>query len=217
MTTERTMHPHHVARDHTRLTGLLCLSAGFLGAVSGIFLAVVPPAVDSDRYSYPLTATAFALIQGWFFVQHLGLIAGLEGLRRAGAVGAHRLGILAANGGMAMLAMIELLAISAATSTYSGPRTDLLGAGYGIASTVIGIGLIVAGLAVPRVQVWTGWRRWLLLIMGVYVFVPMFPAMFGGFVAARLAITGWMLLFVLLGWVMVRDTQEASGEHVRLT
>ena len=211
MTIEATQY-QHFPQGQTRLAGLLCLWAGILGAASGIFLAVVPPAVDSDRYSYPLTTTGFALIQGWFFVQHLGLIAGLEGLRRAGAAGhSHRLGIFAANGGMAMLAIMELLAITAARSTYPGPRTDLLDAGYGIASTVIGIGLIITGLAVSRVKVWTGWRRWLLLAMGVYVFVPMFPAMFGGFVAARLAITGWMLLYALLGWVLARHAHAAAG------
>lgn len=38
----------------------------------------------------------------------------------------------------------------------------------------------------------------------------MTPALFGPFVFARLAITAWMLLFALLGWVLMR--QPMSGE-----
>jgi hypothetical protein len=43
------------------------------------------------------------------------------------------------------------------------------------------------------------------LVTGVYVFVPLTPALLGPFVLARLAITGWMLLFAALGWVLLRS------------
>lgn len=188
----------------TRLPGLLCFWAGVLGAASGVFLAVVTPAVDDDRYSYPLTAVGFVLIQGWFVIQHLGLAAGLVGLRRSAAVGARRVGVTVAIVGMGLLTATELAAIGAARSTYPGPGTGLLDAFYGISSVAIGIGLVGVGVAVLRAGIWRGWRRWLPLALGVYVFVPMFPAMFGGFLAARLAISGWMLLFALLGWALAR-------------
>jgi hypothetical protein len=193
------------AARSTRVLGLLCLWAGGLGVASGIFLAVVPPVVDDDRYSYPLTAAGFVLIQGWFVLQHLGLVAGLVGLGRSAAVGARRVGVGAAIAGMGLLTATELAAIGAARSTYPGPGTGLLDALYGISSVVIGLGLVAAGVAVLQEHVWRGWRRWLPLALGVYVFVPMFPAMFGGFLAARLAITGWMLLFALLGWALGRE------------
>lgn len=188
-----------------RVPGRLCLWAGALGVASGVFLAVVPPAVVEDRYSYPLTAVGFVLIQCWFVVQHLGLAVGLVGLRRSAAVGGRRVGVTAAIVGMGILTATELAAIGAARSTYPGPGTDLLDALYGISSVAIGIGLVGAGIAVLRTDIWRGWRRWLPLALGVYVFVPMFPAMFGGFVTARLAISGWMLLFALLGWALTRE------------
>ncbi len=63
--------------------GVVCLAAGILGAVSGIFLAVWPGQVSEDMFSYPLTAGGFTLIQIWFFVQHLGLLAGIAALAGA--------------------------------------------------------------------------------------------------------------------------------------
>ena len=46
--------------------------------------------------------------------------------------------------------------------------------------------------------------RWLPLIMGGYVFVVMFPAVFGPLVAGRIAIGVWMLMFAALGASLVR-------------
>lgn len=182
-----------------------CLWAALLGAASGVFLALVPAAVEDDRYSYPLSAGWFAVIQAWFAVQHLGLLGGIAGLDRSGVAGRHRLGLAIAAGGMALLAVVELLAISAARSPYpDGVRTDALDGLYGVSTVAIGVGLTAAGVAIARAGVWRGWRRWVPLATGLYVFVPMFPAMFGSFLAARLAITGWMLLFALLGWSLAR-------------
>ena len=102
----------------------------------------------------------------------------------------------------------NLLAISAANAAYPSPRTDVLDALYGVSSVLIGIGMVVAGLAVLRAGRWTGWRRALVLVTGGYVFVPMMPARLGPFVLARLAITGWMLLFAALGWALLRSEER---------
>ena len=195
-----------------RLAGLLCLWAGLLGAASGLVLAVVPPGVHASRYSYPLNAPAFAAVQGWFFVQHLGLIAGLVGMRNAGAVGRRRLGFVVAMTAMGLLTIMELLAISAAWSVIPNRRTELLDAGYGLACAVSGIGLVVMGIEALRFGAWRGWRRCLPLALGIYVFVPMFPAMFSGFVAARLGITGWMLSFAALGWALTRSSRDMASQ-----
>ena len=60
--------------------GAICLAAGILGAVSGVFLAVYPGQVSEEMFSYPLTPGGFAVIQIWFFVQHIGLLAGIAAL-----------------------------------------------------------------------------------------------------------------------------------------
>ena len=189
----------------TRLLGQLCLWAGLLGAVSGVYLAAVPPSVADDRFSYPLTATGFAVIQGWFVLQHLGLLAGIVGLGRLLGTGGGRFGVRVAAAGMLLLTVTELAAIAAANSTYPGRGTGVLDALYGISSVAIGVGLVVAGVVVLRARGWRGWTRWVPTMLGAYVFVPMIPLMFAGFLTARLAITGWMLLFALLGWVLARE------------
>ena len=92
--------------------------------------------------------------------------------------------------------------IAARNSTYPGAGTDVLDALYGISSLATGAGLVLAGVDVRRGRRWTGWRGLVVLIVGIFVFVPMTPALLGPFVLARLAITVWMLLFAVLGYAL---------------
>jgi hypothetical protein len=73
---------------------------------------------------------------------------------------------------------------------------------------LIGIGLIVAVVAVLSrgTAAWTGppWLPALVLAVGVYVHVPMTPAIMGSFAADRLGIGGWMLLFAAFGYGLTR-------------
>lgn len=194
-----------MAETRTGAAGAICLTAGVLGALSGIALALYPADVPEDRYSYPLTAGAFTAVQVWFFVQHLGLLAGIVTLARVPvhtrATGA---GAIVAAGGMALLAATELLAIGARDENYPGEGTGLLDALYGVSSIAVGIGLIVTGIAVSRRAALVGWRRYVVLVAGIFVFVPLTPALLGPYVVARLAITAWMLLFAAIGYALWR-------------
>lgn len=208
MTTQQQISRPIPREAFVRRAGVVCMYAGLVGAASGIYLAAAPPQVSPDVYSYPLKAVPFAAIQVFFSIQHLALALGLVGVRQAPAFGAGRRGawaIWTAVAGMVLLAVVELIAITAADEKYPSPRTDVLDGLYGISTIAIGIGLVVAGIAVLRAGRWTGWQRVLLLITGVYVFVPMVPAIMGPFVVARLAIAGWMLLFAALGWALLRS------------
>ena len=164
-----------------------------------------PAQVSEDMFSYPLTAGGFTVIQIWFFVQHLGLLVGIAALARAAVMApsrSARWGSGLAVAGMALLAVTELIAITARNSTYPGDGTGLLDVLYGVSSVAAGVGLILAGLAVRRRGRWTGWRRPVVLVAGIFVFVPMMPALMGPFILARLAITVWMLLFAALGYAL---------------
>jgi hypothetical protein len=209
MTNLKTDAPHATAAPAwVSPAGLVCAVAGVLGAASGIFLAVYPAQVSEDMFSYPLTADGFTAIQVWFFVQHLGLAAGLAALAAARVMApgrAARWGSALAIFGMVLLAVTELIAIGSRTSTYPGEGTDLLDALYGVSSIAAGVGLILAGVAVRRGGSWAGWRRNVVLVAGIFVFVPMTPALMGPFVLARLAITAWMLLFAALGYALWRS------------
>lgn len=194
-----------------RSAGAVSLAAGILGAISGIFLAVYPGQVSEDMFSFPLTPGGFTVIQIWFFVQHLGLVAGIAALARAEIMAqgwSARLGAGLALSGMALLAVTELIAITARNSTYPGDGTGLLDALYGVSSLAVGVGLILAGIAIRRAGRWTGWRGLVVLVAGIFVFVPMTPALMGPFVLARLAITVWMLLFAALGYALWKADQR---------
>lgn len=199
--------PPHTA---VRVCGLACLVAGVLGAASGIFLAVYPADGADDTWRYPLSPDGFAAIQAWFGIQHLGLLAGTLALPASGLLGssrAGRAGAWAASAGMALLAVTELLAISAKDADLD--QYAYLNVLYGVSTVLSGVGLILAGVAVRRAGRLSGWQSWVVLAAGIWVFVPMTPAIAAGFLAARLGITGWMLLYVALGWLLWRLPERA--------
>ena len=81
---------------------------------------------------------------------------------------------------------------------------------YGIFPLLIGVTMVMPGAAVIRAGQWQGWRQLVPLILGVYVFVPMTPALFGPHELARFAIGSWMLGFAFLGWPLVQTAQETT-------
>lgn len=210
-----TAHAEHagVAGLSIRNAGWLCLVVSLLGAASGIYLAFIEPMVDQGQWSYPLGATEFSLIQTFFFLQHLGLVVGLLALRWSGAVGSSRWGRYGHYGavaGMAGLALTELAAITAASDGPDSARVGVLGGMYGVTTILIGVALVLEGLAVIRARVWKGWKRWVPLALGAWVFVPMLPALALSFAGARFAIAGWMLLFAALGWALIKHEDDVE-------
>lgn len=198
-----------------QLSGMLCLVAGVLGAASGLVMVAVAPAVPEGRYSYPFESGVFIAIQTWFFVQHLGLLAGQWGLRVGGAAGtgrlvrwAHWVGLA----GMALLSVTELLAISAAWDPYPSARTNILDAFYGISVIGIGVGMTAVGVGVIRQRRWLSWHRSVPVAIGIWAFIPMTPAIAAGYLPARLSITGWMMLYASLGWVLLSTPRMAPED-----
>ena len=193
----------------------VCVLAGLLGFASGAWLALVEPAVREERFSFPLTAGDFTMVQVWFAVHHLGLLAGLLALSWAGVLpstAAARRGWKLAVAGMVGLTLTEAVAIAAADSETASGTAGSVGALYGLACTAIGVGLVMLGVAIARSSGWTGWRRWVVLVLGVWVFVPMFPALaVTPTDGARWAIAGWMLLFAALGAALRRRDSAPAG------
>jgi hypothetical protein len=198
------------ARPNTLAThrvGALTALVGLLGAASGAYLAGVEPAVAENRFSYPLAADSYVGFQSFFAIQHVFLVLGLVALAWTGVAGTSRTaryGHGAAVLGMATLACTEVLAMTASTALVDSDRAGLLGACYGFSSILNAGGLIAVGTAIVRERRWRSWQRWLVLAMGVWVFVPMMPALMVGGDVARLAIGAWMLLWTLLGLLIVR-------------
>ena len=199
--------------NRIRTAAFLCLAAGVLGAASGLALALVEPSVDTDRFSYPLSTASFAAVQAWFGVHHLGLVAGLLALRWAGALPdtrPARWGWASAVVGMTGLSLTEFVAIAGADADADSGVVSVLGGLYGVTCVAMGVGLMMAGASQWRARVWDGWRRGVVLALGVWVFVPMFPALVVTPTdGARLAIAGWMLLFAVLGLALLNPVRRA--------
>jgi hypothetical protein len=190
-----------------RTLGLVTVIASLIGAACAAVIIAWPPQVDAGWYSYPFDATGYTVAQSFFAVHHLGMLAGLFGLAQlAWPRGSHatRAGLIIATLGMVGLTACELFATTAAKARVGTPSADAVDNSYGIPMILIGVGLILAGAGLARRSVLPGWGRWVTLALGIYVFVPMFPAVFGPMVLGRIAIGVWFTMFAALGVALMR-------------
>ncbi|GAA4538859.1 hypothetical protein [Pseudonocardia xishanensis] len=132
-------------------------------------------------------------------VVHLGELAVLLALGGAVGRGAWgRIGIGLAGIGLLMMAVAE------------PTMNELL---FTIAPNLVGLGMIVTGVAVLREGVWTGGRRWLPLVQGIAVFAVLTPLVIvSGGPPAPLGLVGllvWEVLWVAIG-VAALDRRVAS-------
>ena len=193
--------------------GRICMWAGLVGALQALVLVVAPAQVDDDRFSYPFDVAGHAIAQASFFVQHLGLLLGLAALCSLPAAQARRstlLALRAATLGMALLALMELVAIAPADDAATSGLAEFVSGLYSVPVVLLGLGLLVGGIGLARRTASTDprWLRWIPAALGAWVFAVLSPALMGPFVAARAAIGSWMLLFAALGWDLSRETTE---------
>jgi hypothetical protein len=196
--------------------GAWCLAGGLLGVAQAATLLAWPHQVSESMFRYPMTTGWFITAQLSFAAQHLMLLAGAIALLRVEAVHSSRtarLAVTAAAAGIALLATLEVAAIWAYNLAEHSSRGNLVNDLYSVPVLLIGVGLDVAGfVAVRRRSMWIGatWLPWLLLALGVYVFVPLSWAITASFVAGRLGIGGWMALFAALGYGLIRLAPAAT-------
>ncbi|MBU2669901.1 hypothetical protein KOI35_40960 [Actinoplanes bogorensis] len=194
-----------MTRVTTRTLGLITIVASLIGAACAVAVLVWPPQVGTGWYSYPFDATGYTVAHVFFAVHHLGMLAGFAGLARLAATHrTTRAGLIIAAAGMVLLAACELFGITAANAPVSSETANAVDNAYGIPMVLIGVGLVLAG--------WkgSGWQRWVPLALGVYVFVPLFPAVFGPMVAGRIAIGVWFAIFAVLGVALVKAAENVS-------
>lgn len=190
-----------------RIYGLGGAAASVVGAASAGAIIAWTPMVQESRFSYPFDETWYTAAQSFFALQHLAMLPlflGLLVLERRRRSRALRTGTWIALVGQVVLAVVELVALVAADALVTDTVSEVVGGLYSVPMLLLGIGLVVAGTGALRAGTFDGAARWLVLALGVYVFVVLFPAVFGPAVAGRIAIGVWLLGFALLGLALAR-------------
>ena len=135
---------------------------------------------------------------------HLGELAGVLALALSGAAGTGMLG--RAGLGTALLGQL-LLAVAEVVYPTSPAIGEQI---FNVAPPLSGIGLVLGGIAVLRMRIWTGWHRFFPLAVGAWVFVAMTPTLIIAgpppAATALLAISGWDLCWVLLALSVLAET-----------
>jgi hypothetical protein len=187
--------------------GLVAIVAGIFGVVQTLVVMVTPAHVPESRFSYPFEGTGYVVAEVTFALQHVLLLAavlGLARLERGSSSRPTRVGLWLTGFGLLGLTGCEVLALFAVDATVSSGMAMVIGIAYSVTMTLCGAGLVLAGIGLVRRRVLPGAARWLPLVLGVFVFVVLFPAVFGPQLAGRLAIGTWMLLFAVLGGALLR-------------
>ena len=173
------------------------------------------PATGADRrFSHPFDARWFVVAQVVFGVQHLAMLAGVLGLVGLDPPPTRlwRTGLSMAAGGLVLLAGCEVLGLTATRALASSRVAGLVGGGVRAADgpgrrrlRAVRLGRAPPAPARPGPLAAAGVRR-------VGVRGPGARAR-GPDVAGRLAIGGWMVLYLLLGVALRRagDMSAAAG------
>jgi len=184
------------------ILGVLVVVVAVLAAIFSLALLVIPPAVSTDTWSYPLAAVPYAAGQLFIGIHHLVLAAGLYAAWRSGLAGTSRLatiGGISSSVTMALFAVIEFVSGAAANEVGATAFVGLLGALYGAGSILLAITSIVFGVAILRAHTWSGLSRFTVLVTGIFLIVPLIPAQFDPLFLGRIALAVWSLLYIGLG------------------
>jgi hypothetical protein len=193
----------------SRRTAEITIFGGALGVVCAAAVLLTPPMVLTTRFSYPFDATWFVVAQLVFAVQHLTMLAGVVGLYRllAPPTRLWRVSLTMAGAGFVLLIGCELFGLFATTASNDSAIAQSVSNAYGPPTVLVGVGFVLSGWVVARRNLLPG-GRWLPLAFGLYVFVALIPALMGPDIAGRLALGGWMVLYLLLGVALLRRSNR---------
>jgi len=156
-----------------QLLGRACVA----GATVAVILAATTQAVQTDtdipthQLSYPWWSEAAVLFYLLAAGSQLLLAAGVLGLRRSGVAGTGRaadLGLLAAITGTALIAVGDLATIPLRHELVDSGWPRVVEAIFAVGTVVSTLGFLVAGRATVRAGVWTDWRRFTPLAIGIW-------------------------------------------------
>ncbi|WP_375390078.1 hypothetical protein [uncultured Amnibacterium sp.] len=189
----------------------LAIAAGLVGAVLALVQLVLPPIVTSDWFSLPFTPTVATIVAVVLALQHAAIVPLMALLPRIAAPSTlGRIGGAVTSVGLVGLAVAELVSITAMNEQGDTAIVDAVNTGYAVPTILLGIGELLLGIAVIRAGRWRGWPRAVVLLAGIFVFVPLIPALAvsGPFWAIALAL--WSLLYLAIGVGALREGRGAA-------
>ncbi|MBA2691523.1 MAG: hypothetical protein H0U65_03390 [Rubrobacter sp.] len=166
------------------VAGMLCVIGGVGWAANSLWAAVAGAPEGG----------AFVIAEVvWVAIQTL-LLIGVVGLALSGAAPGW-FGVIAL--GVALLGRVDFL-VAEMHSLAIGEESFLLPIG----AVITAVGMTLVGISVLRARRWSGWRRYMPLVVGVYPFVAMFPLIAVMSEPSFLSIALWGIPWTLLGLAM---------------
>jgi hypothetical protein len=152
----------------------MSLAAGalitFAGGVTGQIVQASTD-VSDDLFRSPFTSGPFIALMAVLACAFALVFVGLAGLR-AGGLGdtsrGWRIGLGVALGGAALFVVAHLASIPVRNQDVDDTGASLVGGLFGLATLLMGVGLTVAGRAAVQARLWQGWRRFTLLVSGMW-------------------------------------------------
>jgi len=185
-----TLEQHRTGASFVGFAAWIAMAGAVLQFVLGIPLAYL-------QAETPPSAAIVALN----ILHHLLLMVGIVGLARSQAAGGGWLG----KGGLSLSQLgFALLVVAEASWLFSTSATETL---FGLATLVLLLGLILAGIAVVRAGRWKGWHRFTPLACGVFIAVVVLPSFALPGYASNYAIGLWGVCWFLLGLSLLAEAR----------
>jgi hypothetical protein len=181
-------------RISTRTAALALVAGGLIHGLGGVVGQAVRASTDvsDELFRYPWPSDVFVATSILWAASFVLILAGLAGLRASGLAGrGARTGLVVGMAGVVVIIAAELASIGVRDQATDDGGAALVGALFGLATVLMGVGLTVAGRA--AVRAWEGLASrallacgvWALLLLGL-VATPVMPlsvAVFGLLIA----------------------------------
>lgn len=200
--------------ESIRRTAAVGIVGALITAVGGavVQLVVQPSTTVSDEmWSYPLSSDALVSISLLWAVAHVLVAVGILGVRRSGVAGPSRVGqrgLSVALIGTALLFGGELGSIPISDARVDDSSAMMVGAFFGFGTLLSAVGFLLAGKAAVSAGAWHGWRRYGLLVTGIWT-TALLGLSFTKALPGSVAIYGLCLLAVC--WALYTQPAPAAS------
>jgi hypothetical protein len=193
----------------------LVLSGCLGAALALVSLPFAASDVSEDVWNYPLPGGIHVAVSALLVIDHLlsaygvRAIAGLGGLPTYG-----RRWLMAAAGGLVLLAACEGFSAFLVDEPTDGTRAEIAATCFGVATLVIAVPAVVGGLSVGRHRLLPS-AAWSVAASGAFLLLGVTPANIAESMVVRtVALAIWSLGFVWMGAGLARS--ERGDDDMRM-